>query len=110
MTDLLRGPDVSTFQGEAIDWRAVKAAGASFAFCKATEGTGLVDSTFRRNWSAIKDAGLLRGAYAVRRPDLGPTPEAAARFFLGTVEALAPGDVLILDLDLGNGNLSPWAL
>jgi lysozyme len=58
----VRGIDVSHHQGR-IDWRAVRGAGMSFAFIKASEGVDRVDSEFRRNWAGAQAAGVTRGAY-----------------------------------------------
>ena len=51
------GPDVSDYQG-GVDWAAVKAAGASFAFTKATEGLTFTCQTFAPNWQGMRDAGI----------------------------------------------------
>ena len=51
------GPDVSDYQG-SVDWAAVKAAGASFAFTKATEGVTFTCDTFAPNWQGMRDAGI----------------------------------------------------
>ncbi len=51
------GPDVSDYQG-GVDWAAVKAAGASFAFTKATEGLTFTCETFAPNWQGMRDAGI----------------------------------------------------
>src|SRR5579885_177154 len=59
MPDYIPGIDVSHFQGD-VDWAKVKNAGIAYAFVKATDGTSFVDSTFKTNWAAIQDAGLLR--------------------------------------------------
>jgi lysozyme len=58
----IRGVDVSYYQGD-IDWPKVRADGVTFAYIKATEGGDYLDSKFRRNWEAAKEAGLRRGAY-----------------------------------------------
>ena len=59
---MLLGVDVSDFQGQ-IDWRSVAKSGVSFGVAKATEGATLVSSTFAANWSGMKSAGIMRGAY-----------------------------------------------
>ncbi|WP_437899264.1 GH25 family lysozyme [Sorangium sp. So ce124] len=41
----------------------MRAAGAAFAFLKATEGGDFVDPRFAENWRGTGRAGLLRGAY-----------------------------------------------
>ena len=51
------GPDVSDYQG-SVDWAAVKAAGASFAFTKATEGLTFTCDTFAPNWQGMRDVGI----------------------------------------------------
>lgn len=67
-TDLLsrgypvKGIDVSHHQG-LIDWDQVADDGVSFAFLKATEGSGHVDSYYSFNWSEASRVGIRRGAY-----------------------------------------------
>lgn len=56
------GIDVSAHQG-AIDWEQIRGSGVSFAYIKATEGTGHVDERFVANWQGADQAGLARGAY-----------------------------------------------
>lgn len=58
----IHGIDVSRWQG-AIDWRAARAAGVSFAYIKATEGGDLADPKFREYWAGAAAAGVPRGAY-----------------------------------------------
>jgi lysozyme len=58
----VHGIDVSKYQGN-IDWQAVKDAGVSFAFIKASEGGDAADAKFLRNWAGAKAAGIPRGAY-----------------------------------------------
>jgi lysozyme len=86
--------------GSAIDWAKVKAAGISFAFAKATESTNFTDSMFATNWSGMKTAGIVRGAYHFFHADVDPT--AQATFFLSTVGTLQKGDLLVLDLETTN--------
>ena len=99
----LLGIDASDFQG-AVDWHAVKAAGRSFAFCKATEGVSFIAHSFSANWHGIKAAGLIRGAYHFGRP--GSDPVAQAEFFWKTVSGAGYGigDLpLVLDLETTDG-------
>lgn len=58
----VRGVDVSAYQGE-IDWTALARQQLSFAYIKATEGSGWVDSRFAANWAGAQAAGLRVGAY-----------------------------------------------
>ncbi|MBC2875498.1 MULTISPECIES: GH25 family lysozyme [Streptomyces] len=64
----VRGLDVSAYQGD-VDWPAAVAAGASFAYVKATEGLTYRNAFFTRQYDGAADAGLVRGAYHFARPD-----------------------------------------
>ena len=63
------GIDVSHWQGTGINWTSVKNSGRSFAWCKASEGTGYTDNTFVTNQVNAKAAGVLVGAYHFARYD-----------------------------------------
>lgn len=56
------GIDVSRWQGD-IDFNAVRDAGNTFVFIKATEGGTFVDPKFHDNWRKANDAGLHVGVY-----------------------------------------------
>jgi GH25 family lysozyme M1 (1,4-beta-N-acetylmuramidase) len=100
----LAGIDVSNWQGR-IDWARVRAAGKSFAWCKASEGTGYADPTYAANRSHARGAGLLVGAYHFAQPS--PGSGAAQADWLLECAAVAPGDLWpALDLEVSNG-LSP---
>lgn len=71
----VRGIDVSWHRG-IVDWPAVRASGITFAFVKATEGTTFLDSMFYRNWSQLRKARILRGAYHFFRPAIDPVAQA----------------------------------
>lgn len=105
-SQVLRGIDVSHFQGE-VDWPAVAAAGVRFAFIKATEGLADVDPRFASNWQGSRAAGLLRGAYHFLHPNLDARQQAA--HFLAVVtlddDALPPA----LDVEVTDG-VAPAAL
>src|SRR5436305_840643 len=63
-----KGVDVSNYQGSSIDWPQVAAAGYTFAFAKASEGTTFTDATYASNRTGTRSAGLLLGAYHFARP------------------------------------------
>lgn len=91
------GVDVSSHVG-TVDWTAVRAAGHTFAFVKATEGEDLADPTFETWWPAMKEAGVVRGAYHFYVTEDDPT--AQAEFFISRVD-LAPGDLApVVDVEL----------
>lgn len=110
---MLRGIDVSHWQGQ-LDWRALAAGlGLDFAFVKATEHEGFVDPRFRSNWVGMADAGLVRGAYHFARPD-GSAVDDAARF-VAVVKAagLVRTDLVALDLEVSDLKAAPtaaWAI
>lgn len=58
----VRGVDASHYQGE-MNWETIAAQGITFAFVKATEGSGTVDECFQDNWKNARAAGLYVGAY-----------------------------------------------
>lgn len=84
---MVRGIDVSDYQG-TVNWPAVARAGIEFAVTKATEGGTFVADSFTRNWSGIRSAGLVRGAYHFYRPRTDAL--AQANLFLNIVK-LQPG-------------------
>jgi lysozyme len=84
-----RGVDISYWQGR-VDWRAVEAAGISFVYLRATEGTTVVDSTFRLHWAALGETRILRGASHRFRP--AGDAAAQAEHFL-SVAAPRKGDL-----------------
>ncbi|MFI6345561.1 GH25 family lysozyme [Streptomyces sp. NPDC050560] len=65
----VQGIDVSHYQG-SINWSSVKAAGISFSWMKATEGTSYKDPNFNANYLNSYNAGVIRGAYHFARPDV----------------------------------------
>ena len=114
-----RGIDVSTYQG-TVNWTSVRAAGKTFAWARATIGTG-TDATFTNNSINAKAAGVLIGAYHYARPDLdlgtaGAVTEAnhfwsvARSFISGSNTYLMP----VLDIEQAPGvsytktTLSQW--
>jgi lysozyme len=91
-----QGIDVSHFQG-TVSWQQVQQAGILFAIAKATDGLTWTDPDFTANWSGMKEAGLLRGAYHF----FEPADDAAqqAEFFLSVVQ-LESGDLPpVLDVE-----------
>jgi lysozyme len=96
-----RGMDISHYQPN-IDWSTVANDGLSFAFAKATEGTGYVDPSFASHWAGMKQSGLLRGAYHFYRANEDPI--AQADHFLKHVPSLGKGDLHpMLDVETTDG-------
>jgi len=76
------GIDVSHWQWP-IDWGQVKAAGYTFAYIKATEGTAFLDNRMAAHWLNAGQAGLKRGFYHFFRPGLNAAMQ-AAHFIIAT--------------------------
>ncbi len=58
----VHGVDVSSYQGD-IDWEELSQCGISFAFIKATEGSGYTDRYFAKNIEGARKTNLRIGAY-----------------------------------------------
>jgi lysozyme len=102
------GIDVSHHQG-TVDWKAVAAEGIVFAFVKATEGVTFVDKQFAINWAAMKDAGILRGAYHFFRP-ARPVKDQVDSFLrtLGTLDERTLPPVLDIEEARTQTGLDEW--
>ncbi len=93
----VNGVDVSSYNG-AVTWTSVKGAGIDFGYARLSTGAMLLDTQFDQNWSAMKAAGLLRGAYQFFRP--GQDPTAQADLVIQKVGVLGLGDLpVVLDLE-----------
>ncbi len=104
----LRGIDVSHYQGD-IDWFAVAGSDVKFAFVKGTESSTAVDSKFTKNYGAVRDVGLYRGAYHFGRP--GGDPETQAAHFASVVGELGFCDLPpVLDLEEADGHSAQHVL
>ncbi|MEY2407722.1 MAG: hypothetical protein QOF48_392 [Verrucomicrobiota bacterium] len=110
------GIDVSSYQA-TINWSSVAGAGISFAWAKATEGTGYQDAYFVGNQINGKAAGVLMGAYHYARYDLhsgttGATAEAnyfwnfARNYIQGDGKSLMP----MLDVEASPAGYTPAGL
>ena len=96
------GIDVSDHQGN-VDWTAAAAAGARFAWAKATEGTYYTDSAyFPQQYNGSYNAGLMHAAYHFAIPN-NSTGAAQADFFVANGGGWSPdGRTLPGMLDIEN--------
>ena len=76
-----RGLDVSSHQVN-VNWSAAKANGASFAYVKATEGTGYTNPYFAQQYNGSYNVGLIRGAYHFGLPNVS-SGSTQADYFIG---------------------------
>jgi lysozyme len=105
--DTVDGLDVSRHQG-AIDWSAVRAAGARFAFIRVGDGATIADERFADNFAAARAAGLVRSAYLYVRPEEPAADQAAV--IARAVGRLGAGDLPVaLDVEQV-GDLDPAAV
>src|SRR3954452_25442316 len=102
---VLSGPDVASYQhGTSINWSAVKSAGKTFVFVKATEGTSYTNPYFAGDWAGTRAVGLIHGAYHFARPSIGSAKAQADRFISIAGLAHDPGDLPpTLDLEATGG-------
>ena len=95
---IAEGCDVSRYQGRAIDWQAVAAAGVVWGYDKIGQGLAYNDDTFLLNWIGMRSAGIQRGAYFFLAHD--EDPRAQARHCLALLDAVEPGELrLALDVE-----------
>ena len=73
------GIDISHYQG-TVTWSKVKAAGKTFAFMKATEGSSYFDPTYTRNAAGAQSVGIYHGAYHFARPSVGSAAAQASYY------------------------------
>ncbi|WP_367402314.1 GH25 family lysozyme [Kocuria marina] len=76
----IQGMDVSGWQ-PAVNWSAEYAAGARFAYVKATEGTGYRSEAFDDQYTGSYEVGMFRGAYHFALPSQS-SGAAQADFFI----------------------------
>jgi GH25 family lysozyme M1 (1,4-beta-N-acetylmuramidase) len=97
----VQGRDVSVYQGN-FDWNAQKSAGVIFGYARISDGTGTIDATFDGNWSRMKAAGILRGAYQFFEP--GEDETAQANMMVQKVGRLGDGDLpAMIDVEATGG-------
>lgn len=63
MPDLIKGIDVSIYQGDNINWKACAAAGYKFVICRCGVGNSSKDKNYEKNIAGAKAAGLKVMAY-----------------------------------------------
>ncbi len=105
------GIDVSHYQG-SINWSSVKAAGISFAYIKATEGTTYTDPDFSANYLNAYNAKVIRGAYHFAQPG-SSSGAAQATYFASHGGAWSADNLTLpgmLDLEGGCYGLSTSAM
>ncbi len=97
----VQGYDVSYYQGN-FDWQAAKNGGIAFGFARVSDGTGYIDPKFDQNWTAMKAAGVLRGAYQFFEP--AGDEVAQANLVVSKIGMLGDGDLpAMIDVEATGG-------
>ncbi len=95
------GIDVYSGQGN-LNWTNIRTSGVSFAWAKATEGLTFTDSTFVKNQTNARAAGVLIGAYHFAHPEthLGLTgaDQEAAHFWSVSSKYITNGSVYLMPM------------
>ncbi|AWH96668.1 glycoside hydrolase family 25 protein [Dietzia psychralcaliphila] len=102
---LARGIDSSSWQhphGAPVDWHAAAASGQSFAFIKATEGTGPANRYYEADVEQARASGMAVGSYHKARPAMDPSVQ--ARAFAARLQSVG-GQQLppVLDIETDEG-------
>ncbi|MFL5765719.1 MAG: GH25 family lysozyme [Bacteroidia bacterium] len=109
-TPLVQVLGVDVYSGNGvINWNSVKLAGYTFAYAKASEGVGYMDSQYHNYIPNGIAAGVKMGAYHFARPDLNPTNSGAiaeANYFLSVAGADIVSCELPPSLDLEGSYLT----
>lgn len=92
----VQGVDVSHYQGE-IDWQVFEEQGIDFAFIKATEGSGHVDTKFDENWEEADATKIKTGAYHFFSFD--SSAETQAQLYIDTVGDLSGRLIPVVDIE-----------
>jgi lysozyme len=96
----LEGIDVSYYQDQP-DWNAVAGDGIVYAITRVNHGD-FMDPEFDTNWAAIKEVGLVRGAYQYFDPSGDPVTQ--AQTLIDKVGTLGPGDLPpVIDVESTDG-------
>lgn len=111
---LAEGLDSSSWQhphGAPVGWHQAAAAGQTFAFIKATEGTGPANRYYESDVQNARSAGMLVGSYHMARPGMEPAQQAHA--FADRLQSVGgPQLPPVLDLenaeDLDPAELAEW--
>ncbi len=102
---LAQGVDASSWQhphGATVTWQAAADSGQSFAFIKATEGSGPANRHYEADITEARAAGMAVGSYHKARPAMDPAMQAHA--FATRLQSVGgPQLPPVLDLEMDEG-------
>lgn len=91
------GIDISHYNGDIVSLLSAKDS-LKFVICKATQGDYYVDPYFETNWNALKQKGIIRGAYHFYDTEVEPKKQ--AQHFLKVIKNLEDTDIApVLDIE-----------
>lgn len=94
------GIDISFYQGDEINDLEKSRDSIDFIICKATQGVGIIDPMFQKNWATIKEKGFIRGAYHFYVSTDNPIEQ--AEFFIERIQDIQPNDLPpVVDVEQG---------
>lgn len=102
MSTALGFDDASVDGNDAPNYKALQRVGVTFAYKRVTFGMSR-DSAFQRDWQAMADNGIVRGAYIMPSMKKGADPEAQIAFAASAITAaggLVKGKDLPVALDV----------
>lgn len=99
------GPDLSHWQGGAIDFGAIRRAGHAFVILKTTDGTTGIDPEFDANRAKAHANGLYVGMYHFAEAG---NPVAEADHFASVAGAVGPKEWTVTDEERYDSNPPAW--
>jgi lysozyme len=99
------GPDLSHWQGGAVDFPAIKRAGHAFVILKATEGVGGEDPEFAANRARARAGSLYIGLYHFARAG---SPTAEADHFADVVGTVGAREWIVTDEEVYSADPPAW--
>ncbi len=107
---MLRGFDISAYQGAEDLAVMVPTYALDFVICRAWQSNSQRDPAFPRYWRQLADLDVVRGAYAFAHSGTNATTSADRFCDYVLEQGTRPTDLLVLDLESNLGNLSAPAL
>lgn len=104
---IVYGVDVSKWQGNAVDWKKVKAAGIEYAFIRAgysslSSGSHNKDECFDTNMRNAKAAGVKVGVYYYSQATTAAEARSEANYLLGLIRGYTLDYPVVFDAEEGS--------
>ncbi|MBL4604117.1 MAG: hypothetical protein JKY02_00165, partial [Flavobacteriaceae bacterium] len=96
------GIDISSYQGDEVNFINTHKDSLGFVICKATQGAYFTDPNFHTNWPKIKKDGFIRGTYHFYMSKDNPITQ--ANHFVETISSIENTDLAPI-VDFENGGI-----